>query len=79
MTLKPNRDSADAWLATVGKALGLLCVIVGLALAVAGHAETIVFSTGALLFLGGAGTGLVDSFRRPPSDDHEPPSVRERA
>lgn len=74
MTFRPNRESTNAWIELLGKATGIVCVLVGIVVyGVTGRAETIVFSTGALLVLGGAGFGLVEVFRRPPSDD--PPSA----
>lgn len=71
MSFKPSQETVNDWLEVVGKGVGILLVLVGVGeYMVSGRAETIVFSTGALFFLGGAGAGLLESLRRPP----DPPS-----
>jgi hypothetical protein len=66
MSFKPSQESINGWLELIGKAAGLLIVLVGTVMyVVTKHPETIVFSTGALLFLGGAGVGLADRLSRP--------------
>jgi hypothetical protein len=64
------RSSQETWngrLELVGKAVGIVIVLAGTgAYLITRHAETIVFSTGVLFFLGGAGAGLSERLRRPP-------------